>query len=84
MRKINKTEMARQLYESGNYVSALRICRNFRIGVPEVNRRDMQIAYECMTGNESFYRSIGIDTEQIIEHSKEILRNLFAPEEFES
>ena len=78
MRKINKTETARLMYESGDIVSALRICRNFRIGVPEENRREMQIAYECMTGKESFYRSLGIDTELMIEQGKEVVRNLFA------
>lgn len=29
--------------------------------------REQKIAYECMTGNERFYKSLGINTEEIKE-----------------
>lgn len=74
---LSKTEIVRQKYEQGDFVSALRICKDFRIGVSEEHRRNLQIAYECLTGNEKFYKSIGIDTKSVIERSKDIIKSLF-------
>ena len=72
----SKTSIARGLFECGDYVAALRICRGFRLGISKEDRRIMQIAYESLTGNASFYQSLGIDTAQAIEQSKLIVKKV--------
>ena len=71
---MKKTELARKLFEAGDFLGALRICRNFRLGLTSDERRTMQIAFESLTGNDAFYSSIGIDTKQIIDNSRIIVK----------
>ena len=68
-----KTDKAVALLQSGALINALRIFKTFRIGFTKEERRTLQIAYECQTGNELFYQSIGIDTKAEIEKSKRIV-----------
>lgn len=73
---VKKTELARKMFNEGDFLGALRICRNFRLGLTKEERRVMQIAYESLTGNASFYQSLGIDTAQAIEQSKLIVKKV--------
>lgn len=68
-----KTEKAVKLFQSGCLKEALAIFRTFRIGFTKEERRTLQIASESITGNSSFYKQIGIDTDSMIMKSKEII-----------
>lgn len=68
-----KTEKAVKLFQSGCLKEALAIFRTFRIGFTKEERRTLQIASESLTGNNRFYKQIGIDTDSMIMKSKEII-----------
>lgn len=68
-----KTNKAISLLRSGDFKAALAIFCTFRVGFTKEERRTLQIAKESLSGNENFYRQIGIDTGREIERSKEIL-----------
>ena len=38
--------------------------------------RILQVAYECLTGKESFYQSIGNDTKKIQAEAEELLKKM--------
>lgn len=68
-----KTEKAISLFKSGCLKEALAIFRTFRIGFTKEERRTLQIAYESLTGNDDFYKQLGIDTSDEIDKSRTIL-----------
>lgn len=68
-----KTKQAVELFKAGNLKDALRIFRTFRFGFTKEERRTLEIAYECLSGNAGFYQQIGINTNSEIEKSKFIL-----------
>ena len=72
-----KTNKAVLLFRSGQLKEALSIFRTFNIGFTEDERRTLQIASEALSGNERFYKQIGIDTGKEIEKSKELLTNKY-------
>lgn len=72
-----KTEKAINLFESGCLKEALSIFRTFRIGFTKEERRTLQIANESLSGNSSFYRQLGIDTDKEVEKSKYILTSKY-------
>ncbi|WP_052643718.1 hypothetical protein [Hoylesella timonensis] len=63
----NKTEKAKNLLKAGKFKEALSIIKAFRIGFTKEEKRSIEIAYESLSGNEQFYKSIGIDTDKEIE-----------------
>lgn len=60
-----KTEQAIEAFKNGSLKQAFRLILRFR-GFTKEEKRAIQIAYECMAGKESFYVSLGINTEEII------------------
>lgn len=72
-----KTSKAVSLFRSGRLKEALSIFRAFRTGFTKEERRTLQIASESLSGNSSFYRQIGIDTNNEIERSKELITNKY-------
>lgn len=68
-----KTSKAINLLQSGCLKEALAIFSTFRIGFTKEERRTLEIASECLSGNEAFYRQLGIDTDAEIEKSRVIL-----------
>jgi hypothetical protein len=68
-----KTSKVVSFLRSGDFRSALAIISAFRIGFSKEEKRTLEIAKECLSGNESFYRSIGVDTQSEIEKSKKII-----------
>lgn len=78
---ITKTEKAISLFQSGCLKEALAIFRTFRIGFTKEERRMLQIASESLTGNESFYQQIGIDTDSMISRSVEIITEKYLSNE---
>ncbi len=52
---------------------AFAILKTFRREISKEDKRTVEIAYECMTGKESFYNQIGIDTISIKKQAFEVL-----------
>ena len=59
-----KTSKAVELFQNGKVKEALGIFSTFRIGFSKEEKRAIEIAYESMTGNEAFYRSLGVDVDE--------------------
>lgn len=72
-----KTEQAVSLWKSGNIKEALRIFKTFKIGFSKDDKRTIEIAYEILTGKESFYQSIGIDTFAETKKAKLIIESIY-------
>ena len=72
-----KTNKAVLLFRSGQLKEALSIFRTFKVGFTEDERRTLQIASEAISGNSSFYRQLGIDTDKAIEKSKSIITSKY-------
>ena len=71
-----KSDKVRGLTESGDYKAALRIAKDFRLGISADQRSAMTRAYECMV-HPAFYKSIGVDLAQAIEHGVSVLVSLY-------
>jgi hypothetical protein len=72
-----KTSKAISQFRSGRLKEALAIFCTFRIGFTKEERRTLQIASESLSGNSSFYRQLGIDTDKAIEKSKSIITSKY-------
>lgn len=72
-----KSDMVRRLVAAGEYKAALRIAKDFRLGITKEQRSDMIRGYECMTDGKRFYQSIGVDTEAAAQRGVEVLRGLY-------
>lgn len=72
---ITKTEKAIAFLKAGDFKSALKIAKDFRIGVSKKQTNDMQMAYECMVYPD-FYRQLGKDIEQVKANGITVLRQL--------
>lgn len=60
-----KSAQARECIYDGRYKDALRIIKTFRQEFTATEKRIIQIAFECMSGNSAFYTSIGIDVQKM-------------------
>jgi len=74
---MTKTSKALALFEKGCIRESLMIFRNFKIGFSKNERRTLQIACECMSGNAAFYNSLGIDTRRVINEAKCIIKKKY-------
>lgn len=59
-----KSDMVRRLVANGNYKEALRIAKEFRLGIDRKDSEDMKMGYECLV-HPRFYRDLGMDTDKI-------------------
>lgn len=60
-------------FSHGMIKEAFAILKTFRREISKEDKRTVEIAYECMTGKESFYNQIGIDTISIKKQAFEVL-----------
>lgn len=74
---ITKTYKALSLYKAGEYKKALAIFSTFRIGFTEDERRILKIAYECYSGQSSFYEQLGISVEEEKKKSLKIIESKY-------
>ena len=74
---IKKTDIVRGLVAAGDYKAALRIAKDFRIGITKEQRSDMIRGFECMTDGKRFYQSIGCDTAKIAQKGIETVISLY-------
>ena len=72
-----KVDKVKSLLAAGAFQKALAIVKTFRIGLSKKEKRIIEIASECFTGNEDFYRSLGINTEKEIEQAVSLLKEKF-------
>lgn len=71
-----KSDIVRRLVSAGEYKKALRIAKDFRLGISKVDSNDMRRGYECMV-SPRFYISIGVDVEAAAQRGVEIVRRLY-------
>ena len=71
-----KSDTVRRLVASGEYKDALRISKDFRIGISREQRSTMTRAYECMV-HPSFYSSLGTNLSQAIDEGISVLKGLY-------
>lgn len=72
-----KTQQAIEWYKSGDLRKALAIIKTFRIGFTKEQKRSVQIAYECITGNGRFYEQLGYDTATLIREGVNAVEEIF-------
>lgn len=72
-----KTEKAKKLFLSGKTKEALQIFKDFKLGFSPQEKHTLQIAYECLTGNEEFYKKLGINTSEIKQNALSIVKKLY-------
>lgn len=71
-----KSEQVRRLVAAGDYQSALRIAKNFRRGICKEDSEAMVRGHECLS-NPRFYKSLGMDTDQIIQKGLDTVQRLY-------
>ena len=71
-----KRDTARQLIRAGNTKDAMRIVKSFDGIYSKEEMRTLQIAYECLTGKESFYKQIGEDTTKLKNDAESLLQKM--------
>lgn len=74
---VRKTDIVRADIRQRSWKEALRIAKDFRIGVTQEQRDTMRLAYECIVHPE-FYRQIGADIPEAIRKGKLILLELYS------
>jgi hypothetical protein len=73
-----KTSEALALFKAGKIKEALRIFSTFKIGLTKQDREVLKTAYECLSGKASFYKSIGIDTEQVVKSAELFIQTKYS------
>ena len=71
-----KSDMVRRLVREREYRSALRIAKDFRLGINQDDLYTMRLAYECMV-HPVFYRQIGRDLDIEVERGISVLVRLY-------
>lgn len=82
MRLVRKSDMVRNLVADKQYQKALRIAKDFRLGITPQQSLCMQKAYECMV-HKRFYLSLGEDVEQRIIEGIETIVSIYGKENLE-
>jgi hypothetical protein len=71
-----KTDTVRRLTADGDFKGALRIAKDFRLGITKQESSAMKLAYECMVhGN--FYKQLGYDLNEKVAEGLEVLKALY-------
>ncbi len=75
-----KSDKVRRLVTDGDYKGALRIAKDFRLGITREQSSAMKLAYECMV-HDSFYKQLGYDLKQKIAEGVGVLKELYGRSE---
>ncbi|MCM1246670.1 MAG: hypothetical protein NC293_13610 [Roseburia sp.] len=70
---IRKSELVKEAVRKEEWKKALRIAKDFHIGITQEQRDKMTRAYECIV-HPDFYRQIGVDIPEAIEQGKEVVK----------
>ena len=71
-----KSDTVRRMVAVGDFKAALRIAKDFRLGITKEDSDDIRRGYECMVHPE-FYQSIGKDPMQIAQKGVEAVKRLY-------
>ena len=71
--KKTKTAQVKEYIKSGNWHAALSLLRFFRLELTKPQKRLIEISADVLDGHASFYRQLGIDTEQVLSDTKRML-----------
>ncbi|WP_317399657.1 hypothetical protein [Anaerotruncus colihominis] len=74
---VKKTDIVRAAVSAGNYKEALRIAKDFRLGISKEDSDAMKRGYECMATSPEFYESIGFDVSECIDKGIEVLVRIY-------
>ena len=74
---VKKTDIVRAAVAAGDFKKALRIAKDFRIGISKEDSDAMKRGYECMATSPEFYKSIGLDVSKCIEKGIEVLVRIY-------
>ena len=77
---VSTSDKVRHLVAAGEYKKALKIAKEFRLGISREDSVKMSLAYENMI-YPGFYRQIGIDPESAIEEGIRVLKVLYGRRE---
>ncbi len=69
-----KTQKFRRLFKEEKYREALKVIKSFRRGFEANELRTLNIAWECVSGNDSFYRQLGFNPDKVKGEAYEIMR----------
>lgn len=72
-----KTQRAIALLRAGDIKEALKIFKTFRLGWSKEEKRTIDIACECLCGNDSFYSSLGVDCCKVVDEAVAIVRSKY-------
>lgn len=75
-----KTEVVRSLVRSGELKQALKIAKDFRLGISKPDSDAMELAYECMV-HERFYQQLGYNLSEKVAEGVEVLKRLYGRSE---
>lgn len=75
-----KSDKVRRLVSGGDYKGALRIAKDFHLGITKEQSSAMKLAYECMVHGR-FYRQLGYDLKQKIADGVDVLLGLYGRSE---
>ena len=71
-----KTDTVRRLTADGDFKGALRIAKDFRLGITKQESSAMKLAYECMVHGD-FYKQLGYDLNEKVAEGLKVLRGLY-------
>ena len=73
-----KSDIVRRLVVAGDFKSAFRIAKGFRLGISKETSATLQRGYECMV-HPQFYRGIGVNTEAAVQSGIEAIMKIYGP-----
>lgn len=73
---IKKSDTVRCLVKQGQYKQALRIAKDFRLGISKEDSDAMKRGYEAIV-HPRFYQSIGCNTEEIAQQGIQTVKRLY-------
>lgn len=71
-----KSDAVRRLLRNGEFKAALRIAKDFQLGITYGQRDKMRLGYECMV-NGRFYVQLGVDLEKAISDGIQVAIDLY-------
>lgn len=71
-----KSDIVRRLVASGDFKKALRIAKDFRLGISKDDSDAMKLGYEVMIYPD-FYRQLNTDIEAAKNHAIEVITTLY-------
>lgn len=75
-----KSDAVRRLVSCGSYKEALRIAKDFRLGITREQSSAMTLAYECMVHGR-FYKQLGYNLDEKIAEGVRTLLGLYGRSE---